>query len=64
MATTLTITNEKTMISFGYFDHENEIEISMKDNDGNTLGIVWVNENFVKEIVAHFYSQLKNIKTK
>ncbi len=59
MADVLTITNKKTIISFGHFDHEIEIEISMKDSDGNTLGILWVNEEFIKEIVRHLSRQLE-----
>lgn len=51
--------SSNTVLEVGELDSGGEIELALKDTDGNTLGIIWIDQYCLPTLILHLKSQVK-----
>lgn len=51
--------NRDTVLEVGVSDNDDETELALKDVDGNTLGIIWVDQYSLSNLIEHLKLQVQ-----
>lgn len=58
----LFIEDERILLTFNPIDIDNEMEVSMMDKDGNTLGLIFLSVQNLESIQKYISAQLNHLK--